>query len=337
MKAKYLLKGVFKSIPGIEKVYNFHKSTGGTDSARYCYAVWMRHLVLAHENSSKGVPRKIAELGPGDSVGIGLSALLSGAERYYALDVVRYTNVDCNLKIFDELTTLFRNKTPIPQESEFPNIRPALKCYEFPSHILSDEHMERALHDDRVKNIRKAISVMDQEALPDSAMISYRVPWDTDKVIEKDSVDMIISQAVLQHVNDLEGTYKAMHKWLKKDGLMSHSIDLKSMGSSDSWDGHWSYSDLEWKIVKGRKDYLINREPHSTHIQHIEDNGFTLVCDKRTESEPTLKLETDVAKRFRSLSDKDRSISGTFIQAIKQFLVSMCVFGEELLLYIASV
>jgi hypothetical protein len=279
MKAKYLLKGVFKSIPGIERVYNFHKSTGGTDNARYCYAVWMRHLVLAHENSAKGVPQKIAELGPGDSIGIGLSALLSGAEQYYALDVVRYTNVDRNLKIFDELTELFRNRTAIPQESEFPNIRPALKSYEFPSHILSESHLERVLHPDRISKIRNAINVMDQDRATESTMISYRVPWNTDAVIEKDSVDMIVSQAVLQHVNDLEGTYKAMHKWLKKDGIMSHSIDLKSMGSSDRWDGHWSYSEMEWNIVKGRKNYLINREPHSTHIRYVEENGFRLVCD----------------------------------------------------------
>jgi hypothetical protein len=147
---------------------------------------------------------------------------------------------------------------------------------------------------------------------------------------------MIISQAVLQHVNDLEGTYKAMHKWLKKDGLMSHSIDLKSMGSSDAWDGHWSYSDLEWKIVKGRKNYLINREPHSTHIRHVRENGFTLVCDRKTKAEPTLDLQKDVAPKFKKLSGEDRSISGTFLQAIKQFLVSMCVLGEELVLYVGS-
>ena len=317
MKAKYLLKGVFKSIPGIEKLYNFHKSTGGTNSARYCYAVWMRHLILANEHAAKGVPRKIAELGPGDSIGIGLSALLSGAERYYALDVVRYTNVQCNLDIFDELTELFRARTPIPQEAEFPNIRPALSSYDFPAHLLPAEQLSNALAPGRVAKIRRAIENMDKEDISGDAIISYRVPWHTDQVIEEESVDMIISQAVLQHVNDLEGTYKAMHKWLKKDGLMSHSIDLKSMGSSDRWDGHWSYSDLEWKIVKGRKNYLINREPHSTHIRYVNENGFRLVCDKKTVIAPTLDPGKDIARKFKSLSGEDRSTSGTFLQAIK--------------------
>ena len=74
MKVKHLIKGVVKSLPGIDIVYNFHQNTGGTDSVRYCYSVWLRHLVLAYENGYKKIPERVAELGPGDSLGIGLSA-----------------------------------------------------------------------------------------------------------------------------------------------------------------------------------------------------------------------------------------------------------------------
>lgn len=331
MKAKYLFKGFFKSIPGIEHVYNFHKSTGGTNNARYCYSVWMRHLLAAQENGMKGVPKRIAELGPGDSLGIGLSALISGAEQYYALDVVRYTNVKCNLEIFDELVKMFSEKSPIPPEAEFPNLRPALKEHRFPWQILSDEHLARVLEPSRIERIRRSIEGIENMGgqKGTDTMIRYCVPWYDENVVEPGGVDMIISQAVLQHVNDLEGTYKAMHKWLKDDGIMSHSIDLKSMGSSDRWDGHWTYTEMEWKIVKGRKNYLINREPYSTHIRLLKENGFRVVCDRKSRAVSTLHDGKFAAPRFKNLSEEDRTISGTFIQAIKQFFISLALFGEE--------
>ena len=49
---------------------------------------------------------------------------------------------------------------------------------------------------------------------------------------------MVFYQAVLQHIDDLEETYKKIAQWLKPNGLMSHNIDFKSMGSADNWYGH---------------------------------------------------------------------------------------------------
>ena len=68
LKIKALLSGLSTHIPG----YDHEGSTGGTDSARYCYSVWLRHLVLGTRSAAvKSIPRVVAELGPGDSIGIG--------------------------------------------------------------------------------------------------------------------------------------------------------------------------------------------------------------------------------------------------------------------------
>ncbi len=107
LRIKAILAGLATYVPG----YDYLHATGGTDSARYCYSVWLRHLKLLHEAGAlRGVPHTVAELGPGDSIGIGLAALLSGAERYYALDVVPYPDLKSNLAIFDELVRLFRER-----------------------------------------------------------------------------------------------------------------------------------------------------------------------------------------------------------------------------------
>lgn len=319
MKAKYLIKGIIKNIPGIEFFYKFYNRVGETSNAKYCYAVWLKHLILAHEKGLSSIPEKIAELGPGDSLGVGLSALLSGSTQYYALDALKSCNTDTNLKIFEELVILFKNKTAIPSENEFPNLKPALKNSDFPEYILSEERLQKTLEGNRLDNIRRAIMMLDStdEKTIQNNMIMYMAPWTDEKIIKPESVDMILSQSVLQHVNDLAGSYESMYKWLKKNGFMSHSIDLSSVGTSDTWDGHWSYSDFEWKIQRGRKNFLLNREPYSTHIKLLDSNNFKIIGNAKTISESNHKTPEKLARRFKGMSAEDLTTECIFIQAIK--------------------
>lgn len=315
MKLKYILKGLVKSIPGIEKVYNLNKPPGGTNNARYCYSVWLRHLTLAFKNGQELIPNRIAELGPGDSLGVGLSALLSGIEHYYAFDLIKYSNTTINLEIFDELVDLFQKRAPIPDNIEFPDIKPVLDNYDFPKNILTDEHLQKSMRKDRLERIRNSIKALDSNDLSGS-MINYQFNWAESIEIKNESLDMILSQAVLEHVDDLILVYKTMYKWLIPNGIISHDIDFKSHGSADSWYGHWTYSDLEWKIVKGRKKYLINREPYSTHIRLLKENNFKVICDLKTNT--ILEIDkSKLSKRFKYLTDEDLTTQTVFIQAKK--------------------
>ncbi len=98
MRTRAVLKGLLTFLPGATRLFPKGK-TGGTDSALYCYEVWMKHLTMLHAHGMERMPRVLAELGPGDSLGIGLAALLSGVERYFALDAVRYSDTKKNLPI----------------------------------------------------------------------------------------------------------------------------------------------------------------------------------------------------------------------------------------------
>ena len=317
MKTKYLLKGIVKSIPGIEYIYNFHKNTGGSCNARYCYAVWLTHLSYAFQNGTKNIPKNVVELGPGDSLGTGIAALITGAEKYYALDIVRYSNAKESLKVFDELILLFKNKSPIPGPKEFPLMRPLLNSYDFPANLFNANKLAYLLQDERINRIRSSIKTIDiVKEQGTNKMISFIVPWLGNNIIEENSIDMIFSQAVLQHIDQLELTYNYMYQWLKPNGVISHEIDFKSMGSADTWDGHWAYSDIEWIIVKGRKLFYINRSGNSTHQQLLKKNGFEVLYEHKTYQASTLH-KNKIAKRFKSLSEDDFQISSTFFQAIK--------------------
>jgi SAM-dependent methyltransferase len=260
------------------------------------------------------VPKRVAEIGPGDSLGIGLAALISGVDEYYAFDVVKYFNVEKNLKIFDELVALFSDRAPIPGETEFPRVKPYMKTYEFPSDILTEERLRKAMEPGRLDRVRNAILHMNEPS--GDIRIYFSPEWYDQSLIDEGTVDMIFSQAVMEHVDDLENGYKAMYRWLKRGGIMSHTIDFKCHGLATRWNGHWAYSEATWKLLRGRLPYLINREPHSTHVGLIRRNGFDIRLETRTESGSGIDRRS-LYKRFSRMSDEDLVTSDSFILAVK--------------------
>ncbi len=306
-----IMKGMIKHVPGIKKI--MPKRTSGTIESRYCYSVWMRHLKNWSIFNDK-IPENVAELGPGDSLGIGLTALLSGSKHLYVLDVVKYWDNKRNLVIFEELIELVRNKANIPDNNEYPKVKPKLENYRFPSNILSDSLLNETLAENRLNAIRKEILDIDN---PKNSFIKYHIPWNGFNIINYDSLDFIYSQAVLEHVEDLENTYSAMQKWLKPSGLMSHTIDFKSHGVTKSWNGHWTFSDFEWNIVKGGKIFLINRQPLSKHIELHSKYGFKILVNVPVTLVSNLK-SNQISRKFKNLSAKDITTSGTYILSKKE-------------------
>ena len=269
--------------------------------------------------SNSGLPTRletVAELGPGDSLGIGLAALLSGANRYYAMDVIRHSNTGRNLAILDELVELFNGREEIPDNTEFPKAKPILESYEFPHNVLTEDILTRSLHPQRIESIRGAILASESNGTQNSRII-YSVPWHDANEVRGGIVDMVYSQACMEHVDDLQFTYQTLYQWLKPGGYMSHEIDFSSHGRAQEWNGHWGYSDLEWRLIRGARPYLLNRKPLTAHIYQIQQAGFKLVLEKRDRKALGIGRK-DLAPRFADISDQDISTSSAFLQAIKR-------------------
>ena len=311
--------GGFKSyIPGGVSFHANYRLANVDDLARYCYTVWLRHLSILYKNGFTKIPNTIAELGPGDSIGTGLAGLVCGSKKLYALDVVKHTNIKNNISVFDELVTLFAKRSAMPDDNEFPRVLPRLASYNFPSEIFTNNNLEKLLDKSRIQCLRNELVDMEKQ----KNSIQYMCPWNDSKIIENNSVDMIFSQAVLEHVKDLNHTYEAMYRWVKKGGCISNQIDFESHGLSDEWNGHWSFSDLTWKLIKGNRPYLINREPLSKHIQIAQDVGFEIISVIPAKTFPseeyTGTIERDkLAKKFKGISEEDFTTTSAYILAKK--------------------
>ena len=306
-----LLLGLAARVPGLDgRIVN--RGTGGTDRADYCYGVWLKHLTLLCASGHEGLPATVAELGPGDSLGVGLAAVLSGVDTYRALDVKRFSNPARNERILDDLIGLFRSRAPRPTKG-WPDFDEHLDPRLFPSQVLDEERLTRSLSPERIEAVRAALR---DGMSPDGTIsIRYVAPWEDTKDVERGSVDLILSHSVLAHVRDLAKTYDACSTWLAPSGWMSHQVDFKSHGLARKWNGAWSVgSEFYWDLIAGKRDCWINRAPVSVHLAALERAGFEphLVL-KRTREDGIGRAQ--LAKRWEALSTDDLTCAELFVQA----------------------
>lgn len=302
-KLPHIVKGMLTWVPAIDVWRRRHASTGGTNDPRYCYSVWLRHLVTLVPYGFRIKGARIGELGPGDSIGMGLAALLSGAEHYVGLDLLPFctgTNLDA---IFEELVQLYIKKEPIPDNTEFPNIRPQLESYEFP-----DSAIEWTGFSERVARIRSEI----RKGLDHGQIVTYRAPWTSIADVASKSLDLIFSQAVLEYVARVDEVYRAMSVWLKAGYYASHVIDLGAHGLSPYWNGHWAYSNREWRLARGRREIFLNREPLNTYLACAKKFGFEILLLKKDYRNDGLRV-AQLSPRFQSLDAEDLQTRGAML------------------------
>ncbi len=292
----------------------YTRAGGSSQSARYCYSVYLRHLVKLAEVGACTKPKAIAEIGPGNSIGVGLAALIAGTERYFGFDAKAHANDERNVAICGDLIKLFQQRAPIPDNDEFPRVRPALGRYDFPNTILDEERLAAALDNTRLAKL--LVDITPGVKTSPESMVTYVAPWDDPSILREESIDWILSQSVMEHVDDLAGAYRTCFAWLKSGACMSHQIDFKCHNTAKSWNGHWGLSDLAWRVTRGARPFLLNREPHSTHTDLIQHSRFDILLNETVLRDDGIG-RSRLAARFAGLSDADLRTSDAFLIAAK--------------------
>lgn len=311
VRVKPVIKGALTFIPGMGSI---GRGAGGeTSSAAYCYGVWLKHVTTLWQSGMRSIPKTLAELGPGSSLGTGLAAMLSGVDHYCALDVVQHSTIDKTLRVFDELVALFRRRAPRPTKG-WPDFDPLLDADLFPSCVLDASRLASALAPGRIERIRRAVTGASRTG---DVSIRYIAPWTAADVIPEASVDLVLSHAVLGEVSDPQSAYRAMHAWLKPGGFMSHQIGFRFDGFTGRWNGYWALPETVWNVIKGRRAFTLNRLPCSAHLELIAKTGFEPVFVLKRYN-PCGIQRPELAERWKDLSDDDLCCEGLFVQARRQ-------------------
>lgn len=307
------LRGLFVVLKGLASYTPLNallsRCKGLSHSAHYCYSVWLTHLQIGSRAGQSVTPRVVAELGPGASVGLGVAALLSGSEKYYALDIVPFADVESSERMLDEMVRLYQERADL-----HPFVGKYLEDLSFPHSLIDSDRLVASLHATRVDQIRRAIKGL-PSGEAEGVEMRYVVPWTDQTLVPEGAANLVLSQAVLEHVDEIEPTYHALQKWLNPTGWMSHQIDYRSHNMASSWDGHWTYSDAAWKLIRGRRPYLLNRRAHSEHLQMMRDGGFKVIEEAKISDDPVVPQKS-LGAGFQHLTEDDRHTAEAFIVAV---------------------
>jgi hypothetical protein len=308
-----LAKGAATYVPFAYSMLGQKRMMTAGVTAQYCYGVWLKHILLVDEISHCEFPKVVAELGPGDTIGVGIAALLSGATRYVGIDARRFVDTDASISIAKELIALFSARTPFPA-SGWCEIRHLLDEHSFPSKLLDKPFREELLSERRANVILSEIGrALSGEK---TSMITYSAPVSDPTIVDDNSVDLLISQSVLEHVVDLRLTLLNTFRWLKPGGFASHQFDLTSHDIVSGWDEHRLFGERAWSLVVGKRPFMINRLPYSAIVDTFESCGFRIVRADRLRAPSTIS-RAHLTESWRAASDDDLVTYGGYVIAQK--------------------
>jgi SAM-dependent methyltransferase len=146
--------------------------------------------------------------------------------------------------------------------------------------------------------------------------VRYVAPWDVDHAVEPESLDLVFSQAVMEHVDDVPKVHATVYWFLRPGGVAVHTTDFKSHGLTRDWYGHWCVDPRLWRVaVQGTRPWLLNRYSHSGHLRAMEWAGFRVVAE---ELRPMPQApRSAIAPEFADHTDVDLSTGSSHVIAVK--------------------
>ena len=223
----------------------------------------------------------VVELGPGQTPDMLYSALVFGASRAVGLDIREY---------LDEKISLVDNYVDTIQW-----INEGVATGQLPRTCAFDEN--RFADQNVIPDKYLEVMLYDGEHFP----------------LEDESVDIIWSKSVLEHVKDYLDLIKEMRRVLKLGGVMCHIIDLRdhtTFENGKDWLRFLTYGESLWKAMTSNRTTWSNRIRASQWEETLKAAGFHLLYGKTD----LLPFHEDFDRQklvvpFQNLEEKDLRIA----------------------------
>lgn len=274
---KWALKIVVKMVLSRAPVgYSLWRRLGAFKHGHMHSAHYAINVIETHINRMGGVDKILGatclELGPGDSLASALIARAYGAEKVYMVDAGSF--IDRKMAVYHHLAELLRAA--------------GLKCPD----IADCQNVDQMLVKLNASYLTQGLSSL--------------------KSIETSSIDLIWSQAVLEHVrlSEVDQTFLELRRIIRPSGCMSHRIDYKD--HLDASLNNLRFSEKLWETeFMAKSGFYTNRIRQSEMLNIIERSGFKteiINVDKWR----TLPIERKrMNNKFSSLHEEDLIISGS--------------------------
>jgi SAM-dependent methyltransferase len=274
---KMLAKIVLSRVP---LAYEFWRKLGIFQHGHMHVAEYSLGVVTSHIDRLGGRIRvnsaTCLEFGPGDSLASALIAHTLGAARVILVDAGNFANRD--IRIYRQLTAeLAARGFPV---ADFANI----------------ETVDDMLRLTNAEYLTSGLSSLQK--------------------IKSGSVDLIWSQAVLEHVryHEMDAVFSEFHRILKPNGAMSHRIDFRDHlgGSLNNLRFSRRLWESEFMVKSG---FYTNRVRQPVMLRALQNAGFdvNILETIKWDRLPLVRCEMDT--EFSGLPEIDLLVSGCDIVA----------------------
>jgi predicted SAM-dependent methyltransferase len=245
----------------------------------YARDVFIAHLARAGLlEKEKNIDKVVMELGPGESLFSALLARAYGFKRTLLIDVGAFA---------------------LPGLDEYQNFSQWLANQGLPGPSISN-----------CVSIDSMLAVLDSQYHTDGLDALRNLP--------DDSVDLIFSQAVLEHVrkNEFVDTVRECWRLLRPGGVCTHVVDYKdhleeSLNNLRFSDQLW---EAEWIASSG---FYTNRIRLVEMIRIFEEQGFVVNVLDKTEWRAIPIPKERLNSRFMAFTDAELKISGATLRLRK--------------------
>ncbi len=247
----------------------------------YALKVFTGHLTHAGLlEKEKNSNKTVLELGPGESLFTALLAKSHGFERSLLVDVGDFA-------------------------------LPDIETYKSLAHWLAKEGLPCPILD-------HCDSVMSMLRILNSQYITFGLS--SLKELPDNSVDLVFSQAVLEHVrkHQFAETFKELWRIMKPGGVSTHVVDFKDHLEKSL--NNLRFSDRNWEAdwFAPSSGFYTNRIRLSEMMKLIEEQGFKVEVVEKTEWEVVPLPKHKLASQFRALTDEELKVSGATLRVFKQ-------------------